>query len=237
MAESKGESDIAEHVAVQHREEVRQLDPGTKQAVIEALALFGQVVTQTVGDWCELVVHDLADLEHSIVSISGNVTGRKVGGNITDLGLAKLRAGETEPLVNYASYTDDGKTLKCSSVFFSDETGKPYACVCVNLNVSPVLLFEHFVHDLGSLSQDVNVKESFGRDLTETIETIVSEAAYEAGKTLSVMSKEDRLTMVSALDARGLFQLRHSVPVVAKRLGVSRKTVYNYLSELEAAKS
>jgi predicted transcriptional regulator YheO len=234
MAKSRIDSDMTKALALEQAEG-RELDSDTKKTVLEALGLLGEIVTKTVGDWCEVVIHDLADLEHSIVSVTGNVTGRAVGGNITDLGLAKLRAGELDPLLNYRSYTDDGKTLKCSSAFLCDDKGEAFACMCVNLNVTPLLLFEHFVHDLGSLTQENDVKESFGQDLTETIETIISEAAYEAGKPLSVMSKKDRLTMVAALDERGLFQLRHSVPVVAKRLGVSRKTIYNYLNELQAA--
>ncbi len=212
---------------------VSDLDPAVKQIVVEALGLVGQAVTQTLGEWCEVVVHDLADLDHSIVSISGNVTGRKVGGNITDLGLAKIRARETAPLINYTSYADDGKTLKCSTVFVCDETGKPYACVCLNVNVTPVLMFDRFLQTLGSTRQEPGIAESFGHDLTETIESIIAEAAYEAGKPLSVMTKDDRMRMVAALDKRGLFQLRNAVRIVARRLKVSRKTIYNYLGELE----
>jgi predicted transcriptional regulator YheO len=58
----------------------------------------------TLGGWCD-VVHDVSgDLEHSIVAITGDVTGRSVGGHTTDLGLAKLRAGQMDPLINYTSY-------------------------------------------------------------------------------------------------------------------------------------
>ena len=234
MAESKAESVLAEDVPLRHREEPNEPDPASKQAVIKALGLFGQVVTQTLGDWCEVVIHDLSDLEHSIVSISGNVTGRKPGGNITDLGLAKLRAGETAPLVSYTGYTDDGKTLKCSTVFFCEQTGTPYACACMNLNITPVLLFQRYLQDLGSARHEPDMAESFGQDLEQTIEIIIAEAVREAGKPLSVMTKDDRLRMAAALERRGLFQLRNAVPIVAKRLAVSRKTIYNYLSEISA---
>jgi predicted transcriptional regulator YheO len=47
------------------------------------------------------------------------------------------------------------------------------------------------------------------------------------------MSKSDRVQVVKLLDERGVFQLRKSVPLVAERLGVTQKTVYNYLTELE----
>lgn len=234
MGEATIESDAVRGVTVSAKEERHDSHPDAKRAVIDALGLVARVVTETVGDWCEVVVHDLRDLDHSIVYITGNVTGRKVGGNMTDLGLAKLRAEDTEPQINYTGYTNDGKTLKCSSIWFHDDAGKPYACMCLNLNVTPVLLFTHFANHLANVAQAPVITESFTQDVTQTIEAIISQAAHDAGKPLSVMNKEDRLTMVAALDQKGLFQLRNSLPMVAKRLGVSRKTIYNYLAELQS---
>jgi len=234
MVQSTVEPAIGTAIVGKDERELTEPVQVSKQVMVQILERMGQSLTATLGDWCEVVVHDLADLEHSIVSISGNVTGRKVEGPMTDLGLFKLRAGETEPLLNYTSYTDDGKTLKCSSIFIHDENGKPFACVCVNLNVTPALLFNRFLQDLTSQGQEADITETFSEDLGQTLEAIIAQAADEAGEQLSLMSKDDRLRMVSALERRGVFQLRHSVPMVAKRLGVSRKTIYNYLTELEA---
>jgi len=51
------------------------------------------------------------------------------------------------------------------------------------------------------------------------------------------MSKRDRKQVVWTLDERGVFQLRRSVPLAAERLGVTEKTIYNYLTELESERS
>jgi len=48
-----------------------------------------------------------------------------------------------------------------------------------------------------------------------------------------MMTKGDRVRVVNMLEGRGAFQLRKSVPLVAKRLGVTEKTIYSYLAELE----
>jgi predicted transcriptional regulator YheO len=64
-------------------------------------------------------------MDHSIVYISGNAAARKVGGHMTDLGLANTRSGRAELLMNCTAYSDDCKTVKSSSIFVHDETGKP----------------------------------------------------------------------------------------------------------------
>lgn len=208
----------------------------SKVETLELLKKVGEVVSAALGEWGEIVVHDLADLERSIVWIGGDVTGRKIGGHITDLGLARLRARNTEPLLNYISYTDDGKTLKCNSAFIADEKGDPVAAFCINLNVTPFILFDRFLRSMTSQGQEPDFPESFSPDLSQMVETTIAECAYQVGKPISLMTKSDRLKVVALLDKRGVFELRKSVPLVAQRLGVTQKTIYNYLAELEGSK-
>ncbi len=205
-----------------------------KEALLGLLKMIGHGVCATLGDWCEVVVHDLEDLEHSIVFISGDVTGREVGGHMTDLGLAQIRSGQTEPAINYTSYTSDGKTLKCSSILIHNEQERPVAAFCLNLNVTPLLLFSRFLRNLPTGDDLPEVRETFVEDVPQMVETMVAECAYEVGKPISLMTKHDRVQVVKWLDERGVFQLRKSVPLVAERLGVTQKTVYSYLTELEA---
>jgi predicted transcriptional regulator YheO len=209
------------------------LDRLKREEVFEILEGVGQMLSATLGEWCEVVVHDVSgDLEHSIVHISGDVTGRSVGGHITDLGLARLRAGQTEPLLNYTSYTADGKTLRSSSIFMHDENGEPFLAFCVNLNLTPVLLFEAFLRNLSSYEQKSEVTEFFSDDLGNMLDAIIAECVKRIGTPVSLMTKQDRKRVVGILDERGIFQLRRSVPLVAERLGVTEKTIYNYLTEL-----
>jgi predicted transcriptional regulator YheO len=209
----------------------------SREALLGVLTAIGESFSATLGEWCEVVVHDLRDLEHSIVYISGNVTDRKVGGHLTDLGLANIRAGRTEPLVNYTAYTDDGKTLKSSSTFVHDEHGEPVAALCINLNVTPLLLFSRFLRTLPAGEAEPDVSESFSQDLAQMVETMIAECGYQIGKPLSLMTKSDRKKVVGMLDERGVFQVRKSVPLVAERLGVTHKTIYNYLAELSGEES
>ncbi|HUW10906.1 MAG TPA: PAS domain-containing protein [Anaerolineae bacterium] len=209
------------------------LNRACKSEVLELLKTVGETVTATVGQWCEVVIHDLADLEHSIVFLRGDVTGREVGGHMTDFGLTKLRAGQTEPIINYKIYSDDGRTLRSSSIFIHDEDGSPIATFSIHLDITSAQLAEGFLRNLTSFGGDKpRLSESYREDVPEMVEAAIAEAAYDARKPISLMTKKDRVKMVAALEARGVFQLRQSVPLIAKRLGVTRKTIYNYLAEL-----
>ena len=49
---------------------------------------------------------------------------------------------------------------------------------------------------------------------------------------MDALGKADRLKLVAMMEQKNAFSYRKSVPFVAKRLGVSRYTVYKYLDEL-----
>ena len=61
---------------------------GDTDLLIEWLSKLPRAIAKTFGSRCEVVLHDLRQLEKSVVAIEhGYITGRKIGSSITDLGL------------------------------------------------------------------------------------------------------------------------------------------------------
>jgi predicted transcriptional regulator YheO len=50
------------------------------------------------------------------------------------------------------------------------------------------------------------------------------------------MNKKERLEVISYLEKRGILKIQKSVQTIARYLGISRYTVYNYLNELPTEK-
>jgi predicted transcriptional regulator YheO len=204
-----------------------------KHEVFDLLKDVGLAITSMLGRSCEVVIHDVSDLEHSIIWIEGNVTGRKVGGMMSDLGLERLRKGEIHPLFNYTTYTESGRTLKSCSMWLRDSEGEIYGAFCINLDVTPIEMVQDFIRDLSPDSSRLDVSETHAQDLHDLLDTMIAEAEYRIGTPAKEMSKDQRMETVRFLDDRGAFQVRNSVVIVASALGVTRKTIYNYLGEVQ----
>jgi len=202
-----------------------------KGVIFDQLKAIALGVRESIGLDCEVVIHDFDDLEHSIICIEGNVTHRQIGGSLTNLGLAKLRKGETDDLYNYTTSTEDGRILKSSSTFLRDRNGRVFGAFCINADITSLLAFEHTLRALCHRDDADNVTEFLSDNISEILTTMMSETTYEIGKPISLMSKEDKVSLVSLLDEKGAFQVKKAVPFVAQQLGVSRYTVYNYLNE------
>ena len=190
-----------------------------------------QAITHTFGDICEVVTHDFATLEHSVVHIAGNVTGRAVGDGPTDLLLRAVRSGHTEQdLHGYTGHTLDGKTLRSSSVFLRDDDGTVFGAFCINVDMTHLAQIDGWLGRLLRTQPTAEVSETFTRDMGEALEVLLAEAALEIGTPLAHMSRAQKIELVRLLAERGAFRIKKAVTLVAERLGVSRFTVYNYLN-------
>ncbi|SFD64073.1 HTH domain-containing protein [Actinopolyspora alba] len=67
-------------------------------------------------------------------------------------------------------------------------------------------------------------------ELTSALDRLIAQVETELGAGLADLSRADKQRAVRLLEERGAFTLRKSVESVAKKLGVSRFTVYNYLN-------
>jgi len=210
---------------------VGKIDGDVKALIFDQLKNIARGIHESMGRDCEIVIHDFEDLEHSIIWIEGHVTNRQIGGSLTNLGLTKLRKGDIEDLHNYTTHSEDGRTLKSSSTFLRDGEGNVFGAFCINVDITPFLAFEHVLRNLTRREVDESVTEFLSDNVSEILTTMVAETTYEIGKPVSAMSKDDKVSLVTMLDEKGAFQLKKAVPFIARRLGVSRFTVYNYLNE------
>src|SRR5690606_16737251 len=109
----------------------------TFRPVMHAIAAAG-------GPSCEVVLHNLdgadVDLGQTIAAIeNGHVTGRSVGGPSTSLGLSVQQDRQKDhDAFGYRGFTDDGRELRCSSVYFRNPAGDIIAALCINIDLSPV---------------------------------------------------------------------------------------------------
>lgn len=194
----------------------------------------------TFGRDCEVVLHDISDLKSSVVAIAnGHVTNRRVGSPATDLLVSLIEEEEmrgTEARINYTSHTDDGRLLKCTTVPVRDGGGKLIGALCINydlthLQVATAALGELARADEGGAS---GTEEAYPRDATSFLQVMIDSALARLNKPVALLTKKDNLEVVRELDENDIFSIKHAVEAVARRLNVSRYTIYNYIDEVRS---
>lgn len=196
-------------------------------------------LARTFGPDCEIVLHDLAHPLNSLIHIAGSVTGRALGAPVTNLVLEALRASgdEAPDIVNYRSEAPNGHTLRSSTLFIRS-SGQIIGALCINVDVS---VYE----DLARVAARVLAYEQaalpsierFGTTVGDVLDDLLATELREIGSQPSHMTAEDRMRVAAGLEERGVFLIKGGVDLTAKRLGVSKFTVYGYLQQLRAMKA
>ncbi|MFD3583567.1 transcriptional regulator [Streptomyces sp. NPDC058683] len=204
-----------------------------QDAIIAALAPVVDGLAATFGAFCEVVIHDYRRPERSVVAIAGSVTGRRVGGAMSEIGMKLLAAGDAAAdELNYLTRTRDGKLVKSSTMVLRDSAGTAFGALCVNLDVTAVTQVHALVGDLAGVAAgpETPPTTTFGDDITAVLDAIVDARRLRETRPWPQLTREERLELFRDLDRQGVFAVRGAVQQIAARLGISRASAYNYLA-------
>ncbi len=205
--------------------------------LVDILRRLAEGIVAVIGPFCEVVVHDFGDLEHSVVVIAGDVTGRRPGAPVPDLNFTSEELNcYTPDQVNYRSRSDS-RELQSSTIWIRRPDGTPIGAVCINVDYSDLRqardLLDRLIASTQAMS-DLVVSDTFAKNTDELIDrAVVDFLRQENIPDVETMSYEDKLRLIQVVEKRGLFRIRGAVSRVADLLNVSRASVYNYRSSLK----
>jgi predicted transcriptional regulator YheO len=198
-----------------------------------------QGLAEMFGPDCEVVLHDVGQLPHSIVAIeNGHVTGRSVGDVPTDLMLRTLRrATEGGPDVRLYVTSSEGKVLKSLAVTLRDAHGDLFGILGLNFDVSGLVQTQRTLANLaavGRLGGEAlpDAEEIFADDIRDVVAGMIAKILNEMGKTPAAMSRDEKMEVVKRLEEHGAFLVKRSAEQVADALDLSRYTIFSYLKEI-----
>lgn len=211
-----------------------------RDAIVGALGPVVEGIAATFGPVCEVVLHDYRHPEKSVVAVAGAVTGRSVGGAMSEIGLRVLARGdEAGDELNYLTRTKGGQLLKSSTMVLRDSTGAVFGALCVNVDVTAVQQAQAVLAGIGggagTGAGEAPGTTTFGNDIDSVVEAIVDAHQLRQSRTWVQLGRAERLELFRSLDEHGVFAVRRAVEQVAARLGISRASAYNYLSQARTA--
>lgn len=203
-----------------------------------------------VGPNCEVVLHDMQNLDESIIAIKNeHISGRKLGGPLTDFGLKILKDKsfeKTDYLLNYQNKSKDGRALRSSTFFIKDHDKNLIGMLCINIDLSAPIAAKNFIdnfivgeqknHISDFLPVDTSIKTDSTENLTKSIDeliyTIIENTINGYAIPPERLSPDEKQDIISKLNERGVFLLKGAVSKVATHLKVSENTVYRYLNKI-----
>ena len=212
-----------------------------------------------LGPDFEVVLHDISEQDTSIIAIAnGHISGRTIGEPLTDFARQKIeeRAYDTEDsIINYPGIVTDKQNIIRSSIFFiKDQHGTLQGLLCVNYDdsrhralIDKLLKFRHpdsyvesnFVYNVEKASAEPKpsfVLESFQESASTVTYNTINQVVRENNVPVKRLTMEEKLSIISALDKKGVFLLKNAIKEVAEQLDCSTATLYRYINMIREKK-
>lgn len=229
--------------------------PSVPNALLQQYVKLTEFLGQVLGPSYEVALHDLTNKERSIIAIANNhISGREIGAPLTNMALSILKDKSYETSdyrLHYYGVAVNGKDLQ-SSTFFIKDRGRLIGMLCINFDDSryrdisnqimglchPDIFWEGILsrasENAGSANPTVPLKpERFGNSTEAVAADAITRELEHLGVTADRLTSEERLRIISVLDADGIFLLKGAVKDVAAGLHCSQASVYRYLSQLK----
>lgn len=218
----------------------------TNEEVLNLFIPFVDFLGAVLGENTEVVLHNVACPEHSVVAIQhGFHSGRKVGSSLTDFAFHVKNSKEYEKndyLVNYRAQAK-GKEFTAST-FYIKNHGQLIGMLCLNTNTSAVHDFveitNKFIQTLhiGAPGININSVPEENNSIQENLDTpIVSLAKSTIAKTIADsnipperMTRKEKIEIVWELADQGIHRMKGAISEIARQLKLSESTVYRYIS-------
>ncbi len=206
--------------------------------IVEAFIPIVDFLAEMMGEDTEVALHDLEDLDRSIVRIKNNhISGRKEGGPATDLALKIVKQAEykhTNNMINYVSMSKTGNILKSSTFIIRDKNKKAVGMICINTDCQKMFTMKKIVDEYLKFFNTEDTQVNVVERLSHSPEDVTLESIYKIISQIGInperMSQDEKIEAVKLLNEQGVFLLKGAVSSVADALKVSQPTVYRYLT-------
>jgi len=195
-----------------------------------------EVLHKMLGSSSEIAVHDFSDLEHSLIHVSGTLTNRKIGSPATDLVLKEVKKpnDEIRDIPNYLTRTKDGKVMKSSTIFLKNQKGTVIGALCINIDISLMMHVSSVLQEFIRIEENESPVENFYTTVHDVTDEMINQVLKEFNKPANALEMHEKIEVVRKLEERGAFLIKGMLDYLATMLGVSKYTLYNYLTKIRA---
>lgn len=207
-----------------------------------------QVIGRQFGDSCQAILYafDVGRLreEGAALAVSGTTTETAEGDPLPPFLIAHIEEKGFRSQYGFINKGIPGLVLR-TSLQFIPAGDERMGCLCIHHNIVHIKMITSFLDELTrpSTLEDEDEQDKRGSvegrqytasDIQGFLDSIISEFVIERLGTNSFISLEkgDKLALIAELDSRGVFLVKGAVNIVAKRMNVSKFSIYNYLDEI-----
>lgn len=197
------------------------------------------MLAETFGEDCEVVIHDLEQPDSSVVYVAnGTVTNRRKGQSFDHLvrNVLLSKNFRDDRVTNYLFETEDGKKIKSSSVLIRNAEQEVIGMLCLNYNITAYVAAQSkLAAFLDAEDTEPEKERAVGQDVMAVIDELIANIIGTAD--VKNLTRKRGVEIVKFMDEKGIFLVKGAIDKVAALMGVSKVTIYSYLDEAKGKRN
>lgn len=191
---------------------------------------------KTLGENYEIVLHDINENGSSIAAISNShISGRSINSPLTGFALELLQSKkylESDYVTHYKAKTNSNTKIN-GSTFFIKEDNNIVGMLCINHDTSKLERLSSEIMRLANANNDETLQLDPIEQLSESIEELMQTILDKYNLDVNDAKPKNRAKCIQKLYENGIFNIKGSIPKVAKFLNLSEPSIYRYLQKLQ----
>lgn len=223
--------------------------------VIEYYKQIVQMLGGQFGDSCQSILYGLENNKGQytgkVLAMSGTTTDAQLDDPLPPFLVGYIEQNGLRNQYGFINKAYPGLVLRTSIQFVKmADNEKVVCCLCIHHNIVHIKMITSFLEELTrpSVLEDENETDNekvlnggklyTASNIQGFLDSIISEFLAEriGGNNFAALEKNDKLALISELDKKGVFLIKGAVNLIAKRMNVSKFSIYNYLDEIRADK-
>lgn len=191
------------------------------------------------GPNCVAALHSAENRNYPCIAVeNGQIDDIAIGSPLSSKYAEALKteayySGKDTIGLNYIR-TKDEHPLKCVINVIRNKNRDIIGALCVSLDLS-VSLYQFMRDYIPELDNNVSIDSSKTTTPIQTVDDMIKRAIEQAiinvNKKRGISSADRNRIITKQLNDNGIFNIRGAVDAVAKELGVSRYSIYNYIKD------
>ena len=137
-----------------------------------------------------------------------------------------------EDRIGYFTKTTDGKVLKSTTVYIRDDKGKAIAIFSINHDITALSVAAASLTEL-TAPATASEPEKITPHVGELLDELLWKSTELIGKPVALMNKDDKQRAIRYLNSKGALLITKSGDKIATYFGISKFTLYSYLTDEE----
>lgn len=191
-----------------------------------------KAISNLLYPFAEVIVHNIE--EDQIEAIFNPISKREVGdSSYLDKKYLDLETISSNIIGPYEKQNYDGRKLKSISVIIKNKNDLAIGLLCINIDISVFYKYQNILDIFLSSYHQESITEKnkilFKDDLYEQINVFITQYCIDENLNIDNLSRMEKKQLILKLKHEGALSGKNASQYIARILGVSRATVYNYL--------